>query len=132
MIERPATLQQRLLLVDDEQGMRDTLVDILEDLGLQVDQAANGQEAVGKAESCQYGLVLMDIRMPVMNGVEALRRIKGLWPDVPVIMMTAYTDAAEVKEALRRGAQAVIYKPLDIPRLLDLIQRNLVAALEGE
>ena len=123
---------RRLLLVDDEQGMRDTLVDILEELDLRVDQAANGQEAVDKIKAHEYGLVLMDIRMPLLDGVGALRQIKELCPGLPVIMMTAYTEAAEVEEALRQGARAVMYKPLDIPSLLDLIELSLVPALQGE
>jgi len=70
--------------------------------------------------------------MPVMNGVEALRQIKELRPGLPVIMMTAYTDAAEVEKAHRQGTQAVMYKPLDIPRLLELIQLGLASAPQGE
>jgi len=123
--------QKPLLLVDDEQGMRDTLADILEELGFQIDQAANGQEAIDRARSHDYGLVLMDIRMPILNGVQALTQIKVLHPDLPVIMMTAYTDAAEVEEARRQGAETVLYKPLDIPGLLDLIRRALVPACQG-
>ena len=122
----PQTEPQRLLLVDDEQGMRDTLADILEEIGLQIDQAADGLEAVGKVSTRSYDLVLMDIRMPVMNGVEALRRIKMLRPGLPVVMMTAYTAAAEVEEARRQGAEAVLYKPLDIPQLLNLLRRTLM------
>ena len=122
---------RRLLLVDDEQGMRDTLVDILEELGFWIDQAADGQEAVDRVKMGDYGLVLMDIRMPVMNGVEALRQIKALRSGLPVIMMTAYTAAAEVEEARRQGAEAILYKPLDIPELLGLIQHALVSAAQG-
>ncbi|TEU11320.1 MAG: response regulator [Anaerolineales bacterium] len=118
---------QRLLLVDDEQGMRDTLADILEEFGLRTDQAANGLEAVEKVKTQEYGLVLMDIRMPVMDGVEALRQIKELCSELPVIMMTAYTQAAEVAEAHRQGAETVVYKPLDIPGLL-----GLISAVKGE
>ena len=126
-----ATSPRRVLLVDDEQGMRDTLGDILEEIDLQVHQAANGQEAMDKIKAHEYGLVLMDIRMPVVDGVEALTQIKRLRPGLPVIMMTAYTDAAEVEEAFRQGAEAVMYKPLDIPRLLDLIQLSFVSAFQG-
>ena len=131
MTEGPAD-PRPLLIVDDERGMRDTLVDILEELGFRIDQAANGQEAVDKVEAHDYGLVLMDIRMPVMNGVEALRRVKELCSELPVIMMTAYTDAVAVEEARCQGAEEVMYKPLDIPELLRLIQLALVPAGRGE
>jgi len=129
-VTEPQTESHRLLLVDDEQGMRDTLADILEETGLQIDQAADGLEAVDKVSTRSYGLVLMDIRMPVMNGVEALRRIKVLRPGLPVVMMTAYTAAAEVEEARRQGAEAVLYKPLDIPQLLNLLRRALMPAVQ--
>jgi len=124
--------QRLLLVVDDEQGMRDTLADILEESGFLIDQAANGLEAVEKVKTQEYGLVLMDIRMPVMDGVSALGQMKQLRPELPVIMMTAYTQAAEVAEARRQGAETVVYKPLDIPGLLDLIRLSMGSTFRGE
>ncbi|HUV93665.1 MAG TPA: response regulator [Anaerolineae bacterium] len=121
-----------LLVVDDEQGMRDTLADILEESGFLIDQAANGLEAVEKVKTQEYGLVLMDIRMPVMDGVSALGQMKQLRPELPVIMMTAYTQAAEVAEARRQGAETVVYKPLDIPGLLDLIRLSMGSTFRRE
>jgi len=124
--------QRLLLVVDDEQGMRDTLADILEEFGFLIDQAANGLEAVEKVKAQEYGLVLMDIRMPLMDGVSALGQMKQLRPELPVIMMTAYTQAAEVEKARRQGAETVVYKPLDIPGLLDLIRLSMGSTFQGE
>ncbi|MCD6519126.1 MAG: response regulator [Anaerolineae bacterium] len=111
-----------ILIVDDEEGMRETLVDILEDL-YQVEEASNGQEALCKVGERCYTLILMDIKMPVMDGVEALERIKSSHPELPVIMMTAYADSSAVEKARQRGAEAVVFKPLDMPKVLSLIER---------
>ena len=111
-----------ILIVDDEEGMRETLVDILEDL-YQVEEASNGQEALCKVGERCYTLVLMDIKMPVMDGVEALERIKSSHPELPVIMMTAYADSSAVERAPQGGAEAVVFKPLDMPKVLSLIER---------
>jgi len=111
-----------ILIVDDEEGMRETLVDILEDL-YQVEEASNGQEALCKVGERCYTLVLMDIKMPVMDGVEALERIKSSHPELPVIMMTAYADSSAVERARQGGAEAVVFKPLDMPKVLSLIER---------
>ena len=111
-----------ILIVDDEEGMRETLVDILEDL-YQVEEASNGQEALCKVNERCYTLVLMDIKMPVMDGIEALERIKSSHPELPVIMMTAYADSSAVERARQRGAEAVVFKPLDMPEVLSLIER---------
>ncbi len=111
-----------LLVVDDEEGMRDTLSDILEELDFGVDVACDGHEAVAKVKTQDYSLVLMDIRMPVMSGVAALKQIKACRPALPVIMMTAYADSVAVEEANREGAEVILYKPLDIAQALGLIK----------
>jgi len=115
----------RLLVVDDEEGMRDTLTDILEEFDYHIDAVANGKEAVNRVRLGDYDLVLMDIRMPVMDGVQALGEIKRLNPDLPVIMMTAYARSEAVEQARERGAAAILYKPLAIDEVLPLIERTI-------
>jgi CheY-like chemotaxis protein len=115
----------RLLVVDDEEGMRDTLRDILEEFGYCVEEAANGEEAVKMVCAGEYDLLLMDIRMPIMDGVSALGEIKQIRPGVPVIMMTAYAQSDAVEQARRCGATDILYKPLDIGKVLPLIERTL-------
>ena len=112
-----------LLVVDDEEGMRETLADILEEYDLVVDVACNGREAVVKVETRDYLLVIMDIRMPVMTGTEALALIAATCPDLPVIMMTAFADSAALAEVKKHGARALLRKPLDLPELIQLVQR---------
>jgi len=116
---------QVLLVVDDEEGMRITLADILEDLDVTVDVACNGKQAVDKVAAHDYALALMDIRMPVMNGVVALKEIKRLRPSLPVIMMTAYADQEALMESQRAGAEAILGKPLDLARVIRLVSGML-------
>ena len=111
-----------LLVVDDEPGMRDTLADILCEFDFQVDEAANGLEAVNRIQRARYDLVLMDIRMPVMDGVEALGRIRETCPLLPVIMMTACADTTAIQRACAHGARAILYKPFDVSELVTLVQ----------
>ena len=111
-----------LLVVDDEEGMRETLRDILEECDYIADTASNGQEAVDKVKTVAYDLVLMDIRMPVMDGIEAMRNMRALRPRWPIIMMTAYSSSAAVDEACRQGARMILYKPLDPDELLGSIE----------
>ncbi len=109
-----------LLVVDDEQGMRDTLADILEEFDFAVGQAANGEEAVRMVSVGDYDVVLMDVRMPVMDGVTALEALAARGSHPPVIMMTAYMQAAELSRVADL-AVAIVSKPLDVPALLALL-----------
>ena len=120
-----------LLVVDDESGMRDTLMDIMEAFDFDADEASNGQEAVMKVQAGRYDLVLMDIKMPVMDGVQALTEIKRLCPNLPVIMMTAYAHSDAVAEAERQGAEAILPKPLNIAEVMPLIQKAIEAHRGG-
>lgn len=111
----------RVLVVDDEPNMRKTLADILQDEGHQVSTASSGEEAVELCSKERYDVVLMDVRMPGMNGVEAFRKIRLHQDNVRVIMMSAYS-VDELKEvALDEGAIAFLPKPLDIERIIKLI-----------
>jgi CheY-like chemotaxis protein len=111
-----------LLVVDDEQGMRDTLADILEERHFSVAQAANGEEALSMVGQHRFDLVLMDVRMPVMDGVTALEHIAAQEPHPPVILMTAYAQSSELNRAAGQAA-AIVHKPLDLPALLALIRQ---------
>lgn len=115
--------QCSVLIVDDDAGMVETLADILRAKTYQVDTAQSGEAAVSKARRKRFNKVLLDIRMPGMNGVETLRAIKAIDPRTKVIMMTAYTQNELVGEAKRNHALAVLPKPVDIDRLLALLKR---------
>jgi len=109
-----------ILVVDDDLGMADTLTDIFQANQYRVATAHSGEAAVAMARSGAYDLVLMDIQMPGLNGVQALTTMKaeGLVPRV--IMMTAYTRDELVREAEKQSGFPVMPKPLDLKRVLAL------------
>lgn len=114
----------KTLIVDDHVGMRTTLQDILEDEGYQVISASSGDEAIEICQGTKFDIILMDVRMPGINGVEAFRRIKAISGDTRVIMMSAYSIDEMKLEALREGAIAFLQKPLDISQVLRLIEED--------
>ena len=112
-----------LLIVDDETNIRETLKDIFESHdGYNVYTASSGKEAIELVKERFCNIILMDVKMPGMNGVEAFREIKKLSPASEVIMMTGYSVDKLLEEALANGAYAVIYKPINIPKLNMIIE----------
>ena len=108
----------RILVVDDDQRMAKTLADILKVKGYQAETAHSGVEALEKVAGKPFDCVLTDIKMPEVNGVELYRAIKGRQPDLPVVLMTAYSSDSLVAEGLDEGVVGVLTKPLDIGMLL--------------
>jgi DNA-binding NtrC family response regulator len=116
----PATRRKSILVVDDDVGMADTLTDIFEANRYEVATAHSGDAAVSMAARGVYDLVLMDIQMPGLNGVQALSAMKAGGVAACVIMMTAYTRDELVQEAERQSGFPVLPKPLDLERVLAL------------
>ncbi len=112
-----------VLLVDDDVGMVETLGDILAASRYQVATADSGEAAVARVQAGRFDAVLMDIKMPGLNGVQALRAIKFLAPEIPVIMMTAYTRDELVAEAQQTTGFPVLVKPLDLDRVLAILSQ---------
>ncbi len=108
----------RILIVDDDQRMAKTLKDIFTVKGYEAESVHSSSEAIDKVAEAQFDCVLTDIKMPEMNGVELYKAIKGAQPDIPVVLMTAYSADKLVKEGLEEGAIASLTKPLDIEALL--------------
>ena len=108
----------RILVVDDDRRMAKTLVNIFQVKGYQAEAAHSGPEALEKVAEDSFDCVLTDIKMPEMSGVELYRAIKAVRPDLPVVLMTAYSTDKLVNEGLEEGAVAVLTKPLDINLLL--------------
>jgi DNA-binding NtrC family response regulator len=113
---------ERILIVDDEKSMRVTLAAILRDEGYDVTTAATGEEAVALCAKESFSVVLMDVRMPGINGVEAFRRIRRHQPGVRVILMSAYSVEALRDAALDEGAIAFLTKPLALETVVNLIR----------
>ena len=112
----------RLLIVDDDVPFIDSLSDILKEKGYEVVDVKSGKEALKKVEETPFDIALLDIKMPVMDGVEAFKGIKKINPRIPVIMMTAFSAEDLVKDALKEGAYGVLHKPLDIDKVIAMIE----------
>jgi DNA-binding NtrC family response regulator len=119
-----------ILIVDDDAGMLETLADIMTARRYDVSTAESGETAVAFVRRREPDVVLMDIKMPGLSGVQALRAMKQIAPDITVIMMTAFTHDELVAEARRATAVAIVAKPLDLDHVLDLIDR--VAQSRGD
>ena len=107
----------KILIVDDDESHRLMLKAVLSDDSYEITEASDGKEAVALAEKIDYGLILMDIRMQEMSGIDALKIIKARKPDIPVLLMTAYASVKSAVEALKLGAIDYLTKPLDIQEL---------------
>jgi CheY-like chemotaxis protein len=108
-----------VLIADDEPGMRETLTDILSQSGYEVEEAADGQAAIDAIRGDRVDVVVMDVRMPVRDGVSVLREVGS--PPPAVILMTAYASESQLAEARRANAFAVLRKPFPVPQLLGLV-----------
>ena len=108
-----------VLVVDDELGMRETLVEILAESGYRVSSASDGESALEAIRRNRFDVVVMDIRMPGRDGVSVLREVGA--PPPRVILMTAYTRAEHIREALEANAFAVVSKPFPVKDLLGLV-----------
>ena len=114
----------RVLLVDDNQGFRYELRLLLEDCGIQVvAEGENGQEAVELASRTDADVVLMDLRMPVMDGLQAARALRDRAPALPVIILSAYEDPALKSEAAAANAYAYLVKGCSALTVLDTIEQ---------
>ncbi|WP_341301571.1 response regulator [Lysinibacillus sp. FSL H8-0500] len=116
---------KRLLIVDDQQGIRLLLNEVLKKEGYTTYLAANGVEALKFANEQEIDCVLLDMKIPGMDGIEILRRLKEKWPKLPVFMMTAYGELDVVQEALKLGAIRYFTKPFDIFEVRDEVNKTL-------
>ncbi|MFH1243376.1 MAG: response regulator [Pseudomonadota bacterium] len=118
---REARQQFRILVVDDELVVRDSLKEWLVDEGFQVDMAESGAEALEKVAEQDFNLMLLDIKMPGMDGVEVLRLSRDIRPDLAVVMMTAYATVETAVEAMKMGALDYLMKPFDPDKLVPMV-----------
>lgn len=114
-----------VLIVDDEQGIRDLLTWELEGHGYQVVAAADGAGALQALAHAEFDLVISDVRMPGLSGLELLRKAKELAPDTDVLIASAFADPEYTLECLRGGAFDFIQKPFDANHLLATVERAL-------
>ncbi|MGO9059785.1 MAG: sigma-54-dependent transcriptional regulator [Candidatus Binataceae bacterium] len=113
----------RILVADDEASIRDGLVDVLTDEGYDATGVADGAEAIAAITQSSYDVVVTDLRMPGVDGLEVLRRVRELSPQALVLLITAYASVETAVEALRNGAHDYILKPLIVEDVLSKIHR---------
>ena len=116
----------KILIVDDSRTSRKILRGILENEGYEVvGEATNGQEGYERYCELKPDLVTMDITMPVLDGIEALKKIKGEYPDAKIVMITAAGQKAKMVEAVRNGATEFVTKPFEPEHLKDIFDNIL-------
>ncbi|MBN8682241.1 MAG: sigma-54-dependent Fis family transcriptional regulator [Chitinophagales bacterium] len=115
----------KILIVDDETPIRRTLRDILEFEQYDVDEATDGLECISKVQRDKFDAIIMDIKMPKMDGIEALERLQILSPETPVIMVSGHGTIDTAVEAVKKGAFDFISKPPDLNRMLITVRNAL-------
>jgi DNA-binding NtrC family response regulator len=113
----------KILIVDDELIVRESLGGWLERDGHKVDKAASGEEALEKCQKTRYDILLLDIKMEGMSGLEVLKKVKENDPDLSVVMITAYGSIPSAIEAMKNGAHEYLLKPFDPDELMVLIEK---------
>lgn len=116
---------KKILIVDDNEFLRFTLTELIEDSGLECKAVGDGLTALSEVKKNIYGLVILDLRLPVMNGLEILKKIKEINILIPVIMLSAYGDIKSVVETIKNGAHDFITKPFDNEAMIILIKKTL-------
>ena len=112
-----------ILIVDDNISLCKAMSFALGRKGYAVTTASDGPDAIALVEESHFDIIFMDIKMPLMDGVETFKRLKKVRPKAVVMMMTAYAVEELVQEALQEGAYGIIYKPLDIEEVVAIIER---------
>ncbi|HSZ32079.1 MAG TPA: sigma-54 dependent transcriptional regulator [Puia sp.] len=114
-----------ILIVDDEKAIRKTLSEILSYEGYKIDEAGDGEEGIRKFREKEYDVILCDIKMPKMDGIEFLEKAKEANPDIPIIMISGHGTIETAVEAVKKGAYDYISKPPDLNRLLITIRNAM-------
>jgi len=115
----------KILIVDDDPGHRGMLTTLLADWGYRLEEAADGETAVAMCRERAFDLILMDVRMAGISGIEALKEIKAYNPAIPILIMTAYSNVETAVEAIKSGAYDYLTKPLDFDDLRLTLDRAL-------
>jgi two-component system nitrogen regulation response regulator NtrX len=118
-------MKESILVVDDEAGVRASLQGILGDEGYQADAVESGEAALGALENRRYDLLLLDVWLPNMDGLEVLARVRTLDPDLPVIVISGHGSIETAVKAVRMGAQDFVEKPLSLEKTLVVVKNAL-------
>jgi DNA-binding NtrC family response regulator len=115
----------RILIVDDEKNLRFTMTMCLEPLGYEIGTADNGEDALRQLDNQEFDLILLDIRLPGMDGLDVLRRVVKQHPDIPIVMVSAHGTVESAVEAMKLGAVDFIQKPFTPQELRTIVQQVL-------
>ena len=115
----------RILIIDDDENIRKVLTTILEDEGYDVESVDTAKKAIERTRRKFYNLALIDIRLPDMEGIELLTKMKNTTPKIRKIIITGYPTLQNAVEAVNRGADAYIMKPFDMGKVLEEIKDQL-------
>jgi CheY-like chemotaxis protein len=126
---RMAKSAKKILLVEDNKALRELLALFMKHLGYKVFEAATGLEAIDLASTMQPNLIMMDLRLPEMNGAEATARLKAnpSTRDIPLLVITGYAAGIDTRRALDAGAAEILHKPIDVTRLSNVLRQYLSA-----
>jgi DNA-binding NtrC family response regulator len=122
----------RILIVEDDKNIRETMKNILEQRGYETDAAETGAEAEQKLKNKFFNLVLLDIKLPNMEGTQLLAKLHETTPKMVKIMVTGYPSIENAMEALNQGANAYVTKPVKPAKLLALIKEKLEEQQQAE
>jgi len=124
--------KKSILIVDDDRAILKSLGEILQLRGYNVDTAETGREAIEKSKSRFYNLMLLDIKLPDMEGTELLKAVDDTLPKMIKIMVTGYPALENAVESLNLGADAYLMKPIDPKELLEVVEKKLKEQEEAE
>ena len=116
---------RRVLVVDDEENIRLMLVETLSSMGVQAEVAENGRAALSMLTGRRFDLIMLDLRMPGLGGMEVLREVSRRSPEIPVVLISAHGDVGTAVEAIQAGAAAFIEKPFTVDEIRALVARAL-------
>ena len=116
----------RIMIIEDSEEMRSLLKDFFEEEGLETDSVSNGGDALGRLSKDHFDLVITDIRMPGLTGLDILPKIRRLNPGTPIIVMTAYGSDDVRRRSLERGATTYLEKPIRLSKLRTLVREVIL------
>jgi DNA-binding NtrC family response regulator len=122
----------RILVIDDDENIRKVLETILEDEGYNVETAETAKKAIEKSEKAFYNLALIDVRLPDMEGIELLSKLRSTKPKMRKIIVTGYPTLQNAVAAVNKGADAYVMKPFEVDKILETIQEQLKKQEEEE
>ncbi|MCK5168908.1 MAG: response regulator [Bacteroidales bacterium] len=116
-----------VLIVDDEMAIRDSIKIVLDDEGYKTDKAGDGEAALAKIKENNYDVIITDIKMPNMDGLEATREIKKTNPEIPIVAQTAYAMENDERLSLEAGCNSYLSKPIKATKLIETLSTFLMS-----